>query len=53
MAKSEGTIDEVYKDDIKRKVQGVTIKRKRLVEESSLVIKQGAKAGCKIIKRGH
>lgn len=40
---AEGTIAEVHKDDVERKVQGATVKRKGSADEPALVIKQGSK----------
>jgi hypothetical protein len=45
--KGKGTVAEVHKDTVERKVQGTTVKRKGSAEEPALVIKQGDK---KIIK---
>lgn len=45
--KAEGTVDEVHENDVKRTVQGATVKRKGSKEEPALVIKQGDK---KIVK---
>ncbi|MBD2753346.1 hypervirulence associated TUDOR domain-containing protein [Spirosoma validum] len=45
--KGEGSIAEVHEEDVKRTVQGATVKRKGSKEEPALVIKQGDK---KIIK---
>ncbi|GAB4024938.1 hypervirulence associated TUDOR domain-containing protein [Spirosoma gilvum] len=41
--KAEGTIVEVHTDDVKRKVQGATVKRKGSADEPALVIKQDRK----------
>jgi hypothetical protein len=41
--KAEGTIAEVHKEDVKRTVQGATVKRKGSADEPALVIKQGDK----------
>lgn len=46
-SKADGTVAEVHKDDVERKVQGSTVKRKGSAKEPALVIEQGKK---KIIK---
>jgi hypothetical protein len=38
---AEGTVTEVHKDDVNKKVQGKTIERKGSAEEPALVISQG------------
>jgi ribosomal protein L24 len=45
--KGTGTVTEVHEEDVKRTVQGATVKRKGSSKEPALVIKQGDK---KIIK---
>ena len=45
--KAKGKISEVHENDIKRTVQGATVKRKGSADEPALVIKQGSK---KIVK---
>ena len=40
---AEGTIAEVREDDVKRNVQGATVKRKGSTNEPAVVIKQGSK----------
>lgn len=45
--KAEGTVAEVHKEDVSRKVQGKTIKRKGSAKEPALVISQGKK---KVVK---
>lgn len=40
---AEGTVAEVHTDDIERKTQGSTTKRKGSAEEPALVIKQKGK----------
>lgn len=45
--KAEGSVSEVHEEDVERRVQGTTVKRKGSHEEPALVIKQGDK---KIIK---
>ncbi|GAB4028046.1 hypervirulence associated TUDOR domain-containing protein [Spirosoma koreense] len=45
--KGQGTVAEVHQDDVQRKVQGATVKRKGFKEEPALVIEQGDK---KVIK---
>lgn len=44
---AEGTVSEVHKEDISRKVQGTVVKRKGSAEEPALVIKQDEK---KVVK---
>ncbi|RYC70251.1 MULTISPECIES: hypervirulence associated TUDOR domain-containing protein [Spirosoma] len=44
---AEGKVAEVHKEDIERKTQGTTTKRKGSAEEPALVIEQGSK---KIVK---
>lgn len=46
-SKAEGTVAEVHKEDVKKKVQGSTVKRKGSADEPALVIKQGSK---KVVK---
>ena len=41
--KGEGTVTEVHKDDVVKKTQGSTTKRKGSPEEPALVIKQDDK----------
>ncbi|QMW00298.1 hypervirulence associated TUDOR domain-containing protein [Spirosoma foliorum] len=41
--KATGQIVEVHPEDIKRTVQGTTVKRKGSADEPALVIKQGKK----------
>lgn len=43
-----GTVAEVHKEDVSRKVQGTTVKRKGSDEEPALVIKQDN--GKKVVK---
>ena len=45
--KAEGTVAEVHEEDVKKTVQGTTVKRKGSADEPALVIKQGDK---KIVK---
>ncbi|QJW89058.1 DUF2945 domain-containing protein [Spirosoma taeanense] len=45
--KAKGTVAEVHTEDISRKTQGSTTKRKGSKEEPALVLKQGTK---KIVK---
>ncbi|UFH56491.1 DUF2945 domain-containing protein [Spirosoma sp. KNUC1025] len=45
--KGEGTVAEVHQEDIKRTVQGATVKRKGSADEPALVLKQGDK---KVVK---
>lgn len=42
-SKASGTVAEVHKEDVDKKVQGKQIKRKGSPEEPALVIKQGDK----------
>ncbi len=42
-SEAEGTVSEVHTDDVKRKTQGSTTKRKGSTDEPALVIKQGKK----------
>lgn len=44
---SEGTVDEVHKEDVEKTVQGTKIKRKGSSDEPALIIKQGDK---KVVK---
>jgi hypothetical protein len=44
---AEGTVSEVHQDDVTKKVQGKTVKRKGTPEETALVLSQGRK---KIVK---
>jgi hypothetical protein len=46
-SQAEGTVAEVHKDDVERKVQGATVKRKGSEKEPALVIEQGKK---KVVK---
>jgi len=45
--KAKGTVAEVHNEDVKRTVQGTTVKRKGSAEKPALVIKQDDK---KIVK---
>ena len=45
--KAEGTVSEVHEEDVTKKVQGKTVKRKGSAEEPALVLSQGKK---KIVK---
>lgn len=45
--KAEGTVSEVHKEDVTKKVQGTTVKRKGSAKEPALVLSQGKK---KIVK---
>ncbi len=45
--KAEGTVAEVHKEDVSKKTQGSTTKRKGSSDEPALVIKKGDK---KIVK---
>ncbi|ADB36824.1 DUF2945 domain-containing protein [Spirosoma linguale] len=44
---AEGTVAEVHTEDVEKKVQGATVKRKGSKEEPALILKQGDK---KIVK---
>lgn len=45
--KADGTVAEIHKEDVERKTQGSTTKRKGSDKEPALVIKQGSK---KVVK---
>ena len=52
-SKAEGTVSEVKKEDVSKKTQGSTTKRKGSAEEPAVVIKQGKKTVVKSASEVH